>query len=74
MSLPLDGLGGLLLAVGAAVVLYLAVLTLLIVRRRRRRRRLLAPKARTPGWYADPKEPQLMRFWDGAKWTDSPAD
>ncbi len=23
-----------------------------------------------PGWYPDPQNAQLVRFWDGAQWTD----
>src|SRR4051812_5688304 len=23
------------------------------------------------GWYQDPSDPGLMRYWDGAKWTDA---
>lgn len=75
MSLPLDGLGGLLLSVGAAVLLYLIGLTWLLRRPRLAKpRRKKGPVAAPPGWYADPNEPQTMRFWDGQKWTDSPAD
>lgn len=25
--------------------------------------------ARPPGWYPDPKDPQRLRWWDGAGWT-----
>lgn len=26
--------------------------------------------AAQPGWYADPGNPQLVRYWDGYNWTD----
>jgi len=27
------------------------------------------PAAPVPGWYADPADPALQRYWDGAAWT-----
>lgn len=24
-----------------------------------------------PGWYQDPRDPSMMRWWDGATWTDA---
>jgi hypothetical protein len=31
------------------------------------------PTVPAAGWYADPHQPQMVRYWDGAGWTGSVA-
>lgn len=33
----------------------------------------VAAPAIAPNWYPDPTSPGLMRYWDGARWTDQRA-
>ena len=31
------------------------------------------PSGPAPGWYPDPTDPKLQRYWDGRSWTSGPA-
>ena len=75
MSLRFDGISGLIITMGAAALVFLLVLVLLVrTRRGRGRPRPDTKKTAAAGWYADPAEDQKLRFWNGEKWTDSPAN
>jgi hypothetical protein len=58
--------------IGLGAVVWLIVV--LIVRSARRRRSRTPPTWQTPpGWYPDPY-PVRLRYWDGARWTETTTD
>lgn len=56
------------LAIAAAVAV-LAVVVAVVVVILRRRSSSAGPENKPAGWYADPADTSMVRWWDGQAWT-----
>jgi Protein of unknown function (DUF2510) len=69
------GLGAPEVLIVISMLIPVAVLVLLCVWlvKRRGTSRTPGPVATPAGWYADPFDPDQLRWWDGSAWTESMA-
>lgn len=62
--------GPLVVALAVFLVLVILVSVIVVVVRNRRAHRADAGFESEAGWYLDPADETLQRYWDGAAWTE----